>query len=191
MEPGHYRPRIDPEYGLRNFKSNFGIFNIRPQWSEVSSGFIRTAKSFFFPNIFWIVLLNSAMVAIASATAQLTAPVLLAKGWSFDRIGFSTFAILVASPFVWAFCGKGADALANYVARKNNGNREPEMHLLNLVVPIACGAGGCVLMGFGGQHLDLQSTVYLSGIFLIAIMYLAGATISSVFCVESYPDWAG
>ncbi|KAF1812742.1 MFS general substrate transporter [Eremomyces bilateralis CBS 781.70] len=192
LKIGEYRPELDPKiYGSRNFSSNFGIFNRKANWRTTHKSFIYTAKSYFFPNIFWIVLLNSAMVAIASAAAQMVAPVLLAKGWEFERLGFATFAILVASPVSWLICGKGGDALANYSAKKNGGNREPEMHLLNLIIPIACGCGGCILIGFGGEHLELHWMVIISGMFLIAIMYLSGATISSVYCVESYPEWAG
>jgi hypothetical protein len=100
--------------------------------------------------------------------------------------------IVVATPFVWFFGGYMADKISNALARRNGGRREPEGHLLNLILPLIFGIVGCLLFGYAGQHINTTHwSVLITGIFLIALGFLTANTVLSVYIVESYPQWAG
>jgi hypothetical protein len=78
------------------------------------------------------------------------------------------------------------------VARRNGGRREPEAHLLNLILPMILGITGCLLFGYAGSHIKTTHwSVLLGGIFCIALSFLTANTVLSVYIVESYPQWAG
>lgn len=107
-------------------------------------------------------------------------------------LGLAVVPIVVATPFVWLLGGFLADKVSNAVSRRNGGRREPEGHLLNLVLPLVLGVVGCILFGYGGEKLKtVHWSVLLGGIFLIALSFLTANTVLSVYVVESYPQWAG
>ena len=100
--------------------------------------------------------------------------------------------IVLATPFVWLLSGYAADKISNFHARRNGGRREPEAHLLTLIVPLVMGVAGSVLFGYAGEYvLRTHWIVMLSSIFLISLSFLSANTIISVYAVESYPQWAG
>jgi MFS family permease len=100
--------------------------------------------------------------------------------------------IVVATPFVWFLGGYLADKASNALARRNGGRREPEGHLLNLILPIIFGIVGCALFGYAGQNIKTTHWfVLVTGIFFIALGFLTANTVTSVYIVESYPQWAG
>lgn len=99
---------------------------------------------------------------------------------------------MLATPFVWLFGGFFADKISNWHAKRNNGRREPEAHLLSLIVPLFCGAAGCLIFGYAGQNIRTTHwSILLLGIFLLAFSFLSVNTIAAVYVVESYPQWAG
>lgn len=91
------------------------------------------------------------------------------------------------------FGGWGADKFANWYTKKyNGGRREPEVHLLNWIVPMLCSILGCVLFGYAGQNPNtVHWFVFLLGIFFLAYGLLTINIIQSVYVVESFPEWAG
>lgn len=85
-----------------------------------------------------------------------------------------------------------ADKVSNWHARRNGGRREPEAHLLSLIVPLLCGIVGPVVFGYAGANVSTVSTyVFLVGIFLIGFAFLTANALFSVYLVESYPAYAG
>ncbi|KAL9078211.1 MAG: hypothetical protein Q9157_002864 [Trypethelium eluteriae] len=193
LPAGQYRPRLDPTtYGNRNFKSNFGILMGKYDWNWAGSALYNTMKSALFPNMVWMILVNSIFMAITNSAYQLGAPVLLAANWPFKHLGLGILPIACAMPCVWAYGGVFTDWVSNRMARRRNGRREPEAHLLSLAFPILCGIIGCLLFGAGGQYVNNESwIILLFGIFFIAFSFLSTITITSVYVVESYPEWAG
>ena len=190
---GEYRPRLDPAtYGNRTFKSNFGMFMGNYDWRWAGSALYNTLRSAAFPNIIWMLLVNSVFMAIVNSAYQLGAPALLAAGWPFKHLGLGVLPIGCAMPCVWVYSGVFADWFSNWVAKRRNGRREPEVHLLVLAFPLLCGIIGCLLFGAGGQYISSEPwIILLIGIFFNAFSFLSTVTITSVYVVESYPQWAG
>lgn len=151
-----------------------------------------TVKATFFPNVLWVIALNSVFVGALSATQQNAATIILALKLKFEQLGFVVLPIVVATPFVWFFGGYLADKISNWHARRNGGQREPEAHLISLVFPLMAGIAGPLLFGYAGDHTDERPLFYvLFGFFLIGFGGLTMNTLVSVYVVESYPNQAG
>lgn len=172
--------------------SNFGMFNVRTEWGLAVRSIWEMIKTTFFPNVLWVILINSMFSAIQNANAQVVSSVQIAAGWSFETTGLVFVPFVIASPFVWLFGGFLADKISNWHARRNGGRREPEAHLLSLIVPLSAGIVGPIVVGYAGENIGTVPTiVILVGVFLIAFGYLTTSAVVSVYLVESYPRFAG
>ena len=210
LSPGERRPRIDAAtFGRRTAWSNFGFFQNGFEHREAGKSMLDTLRTMFFPNIIWVIVINSLFISIQGAAGQTGSSVLIAMGfvaslplvemhthrffsWKFKTLGLAVVPIVIATPFVWFLGGFLADKVSNAVARRNGGRREPEGHLLNLVIPLILGITGCLLFGYAGQNLKMVHwSVLLGGIFCIAVGFLTANTVLAVYIVESYPQWAG
>jgi|SRR3569833_218230 len=193
LRPGEARPRPDPAcFGPRTRQSNFGVFVARPEWALARRSVVDTARTTLFPNVVWVILVGSVFVSAQGAASQVASSVLIAAGWRFETLGFVVVPLVIASPFVWFFGGWVADKVSNAHARRRQGRREPEAHLLSLVVPLAAGIAGPVLFGYAAAHIaTLHSIVVLVAVFLLGFGFLTANTLFSVYLVESYPAYAG
>lgn len=193
LGPGETRPRLDElHYGPRTKNSNFGMFNVSTEWGLAARSIWEMVKTTFFPNVLWVILINSTFSAIQNANSQVLSSVQIASGWSFETTGLIFLPFVVASPFVWLFGGFLADKVSNWHARRNGGRREPEAHLLSLIIPLTAGIVGPIVVGYAGENIGKVPTiVILIGVFFIAFGYLTTSAVVSVYLVESYPRFAG
>lgn len=153
---------------------------------------METIKATFFPNVLWVIALNSVFVGALSATTQNAAGIILTLKLKFEQLGLVVLPIVVATPFVWFFGGYLADKISNWHARRNGGQREPESHLISLIFPLMAGIAGPLLFGYAGDHTEVQPLFFvLFGFFLIGFGGLTMNTLVSVYVVESYPNQAG
>lgn len=161
-------------------------------WKNCRRSVTETVKATFFPNVLWIIALNSVFVGALSATQQNAASIILTLKLNFDQLGLVVLPIVVATPFVWFFGGYLADKISNWHARRNGGQREPEAHLISLVFPLLAGIAGPLLFGYAGDHTQERPLLsVLLGFFLIGFGGLTMNTLVSVYVVESYPNQAG
>jgi MFS family permease len=190
--PGETRPRINRRLPPRTLWTDLGVFTNGFENRAARKSMLDTVRTMFFPNILWVIVVNSILISISGAAGQTGSSILIAADWKFRLLGLAVVPIVIATPFVWLLGGFLADKVSNSVAKRNGGRREPEAHLLNLVLPLTLGVVGCVLFGYAGQHvLTLHWSVLLGSIFLIALGFLTANTVFSVYIVESYPQWAG
>lgn len=193
LEPGETRTRLDPgTYGERTIWYDIACFNVPREWSEAGRSVWDTFKTTIFPNVFWVVVVNSIFVSAQGAAGQVGSSVLIAAGWDFEKLGLAVVPIVVASPFVWLFGGLVADKISNLLAKRNGGQREPESHLISLIVPLIAGIAGTFIFGYAADNIStLPSIVVLVAVFLIGFALLTANTLFSVYLVESYPQFAG
>lgn len=193
LPPGESRPRLDLDtYGPRSNKTDYGLFTVSREWPLARRAVLDTIKTTFFPNILWVIIVNSIFVSTQGAAGQVGSAVLIAAGWQFEKLGLAVVPIVIASPFVWFFGGYLADKISNWHARRNGGVREPEAHLLSLIFPLLSGIVGPILFGYAGANPGTVSVyVFLTGIFLVGFSYLTANTLFAVYLVESYPAFAG
>lgn len=149
-------------------------------------------KTTFFPNVMWVILINSVFSAIQNAASQVVSSVQIASGWKYETTGLIFVPFVIAAPFVWLFGGFLADRVSNWHARRNGGRREPEAHLLSMILPLSAGVVGPIVVGYAGQNIgSVPTVVILVGVFLIAFGYLTTNALASVYLVECYPRYAG
>lgn len=194
LPPGQYRPEIDyDKYPPRRWMEDMKLITAKPDWKEGFNAIWDSLRTFFYPHIFFITMLNSAVIALAVAAGYTAAPQLLADPWSwpFYHLGFCLFPIILAACASFILSGWGADLVANLMARKK-GKRTPEVQLLNLIFPCLTGLIGCLLFGFSGDHPEKYHwMVFLLGLAFIAFAFLATNTIGIVYVLESHPHLAG
>ncbi|EGY13625.1 hypothetical protein VD0002_g6572 [Verticillium dahliae] len=193
LQPGETRPRLDvAAFGPRTNQTDFGMLHCGTEWNLASKSMWETLKTTLFPNVLWVIAISSLLVSIQGAAGQVGSSILIAAGWDFEKLGIAVVPLVVASPFVWLFGGYVADLISNAHARRNGGRREPEAHLLSLIVPLVAGIVGAFLFGYAAQNVrTLPSIVVLVAIFFIGFGFLTANTIFAVYLVESYPQFAG
>ncbi|KAM7206122.1 Major facilitator superfamily domain containing protein [Naviculisporaceae sp. PSN 640] len=188
------RSKIDVvRYGPRTAITEFGILHIPQLWRTGAGSVYETGRSTLYPNVLWAILVTSILVSIQGAVGQVASAVLIVAGWQFEKLGLAVLPLVLASPFVWFFGGWMADRISNvHARRKPDGAREPETHLLSLVLPLLAAVVGSVLFGYAGENIRvLSSVVVLGGIFLVGFGSMTAHTLFSVYLVESYPAFAG
>ncbi|KAM3421279.1 hypothetical protein BST61_g1681 [Cercospora zeina] len=177
----------------RTWRSDLALFSAPAEWSTGWQAFLDTIFTFFYPQIFFVTCLNSAMMAATFAAGYNVAAPLLTKpwSWSFYHLGLCMSPVLVAAIFVAFLTGFVADWTANWVA-KARGKRLPENQLLNLVIPTTCAIVGCIIYGLAGSHIgEYHWIVFLIGFGLIAFGFLGTNTVGAVYVLETYPHLAG
>ncbi|KAK2057205.1 major facilitator superfamily transporter [Colletotrichum caudatum] len=188
-------PRNESGYkhAPRTFRYDIALFHGEMQWRKGWNAFIDTLRTFFYPQIFFITMLNSVMIACAFAAGYTVAPALLTAPWSWNflLLGLCLMPILVAAIAVALVTGKAADWMANRIAKKR-GARLPENQLVNLIFPTLCGIVGSVIFGLAGSNqIDYSYFMFLTGFGMMAFGFLGANTIGAVYVLECYPHLAG
>ncbi|KAM3514700.1 hypothetical protein MY11210_001671 [Beauveria gryllotalpidicola] len=194
LRPGQKRPDIDHVgYRPRRFKDDIKLFQSKVDWRSGIDALLACFRTFFYPHMLFVTLLNSAVIAMTFAAGYTTAPQLLAAPWSwnFYHLGFSLFPLVVAAGASFLISGWGADQVANWLARRN-GKRNPEFQALNLMIPCLAGLVGCIVFAISGDNpAKYHWMVFLLGLGMIAFAFLATNTIGIVYVLESYPHLTG
>ncbi|RDL33935.1 uncharacterized protein BP5553_08303 [Venustampulla echinocandica] len=194
LRPGERRPPIDAaRYGARTLKTDLTFFtSLRAKDAALS--FVEIVESLIFPGFMWIVLLNAVFIGASLASLQTMTTVLFAPpyNWDFKYAGYSVVLVVVATIFVYAMGSYCADKVASMITKHKGGIREPEVHLWSLIFPLFCGIFGCILFGVGGTYVyKVHWIAILSGTAFLNFAFLTVNIIGSVYCIESYPKWAG
>lgn len=79
---GKPRDDLGVEYSPRTWAYDLQFFHGGFEWRKGWNAFVDTLRTFFYPQIFFITMLNSAMIATAFAAAYTVAPNLLVTPWS-------------------------------------------------------------------------------------------------------------
>lgn len=188
-------PREDDgrEYLPRTQKYNLAVFHGGVYWKKGFNALLDTFRTFFYPQIFFITMLNSAMIGCTFAAGYTMAPALLTApwAWKFHNLGLLLIPVLFAAIGVTVITGVLADWTAN-LAAKARGSREPENQLLNLIFPTIAGLVGAIIFGAAGTSPDkFHWAIFLLGLGLMAFGFLGANTIGAVYVLECYPHLAG
>jgi hypothetical protein len=90
MWPGEARPRVDAAtYGRRTAWTNFGFFQNGIENREAGKSMVDTLRTMVFPNIIWVIAINSVFISIQGAAGQTGSAVLIASGFVVPSL-FST-----------------------------------------------------------------------------------------------------
>ncbi len=178
--------------GPRTWRYDLAIFHGPTTWRRAAASVVQMVKTTVYPGMLWAIVTTSILVGSQGAIGQVASAILIAGGWNFETLGFASIPLVIASPFVWIFGGWVADRISNTHARHNGGRREPEAHLLSLIIPLLTTITGLLVFGYASQNINtLPTIVVLVAIFLVGFGYLTCFTVFSVYLVECYPAFAG
>lgn len=94
--------------------------------------------------------------------------------------------------FIYLIGSEGSDRVSNYLTKRRGGEREPEVHLFNFILPLFLGILGCILFGVGGSYSNhVHWITILIGMGLLNFSFLTINIVGSVYCIECFPEWAG
>ncbi|OAQ97761.1 hypothetical protein LLEC1_00548 [Akanthomyces lecanii] len=194
LRPGQKRPYLDHvSYPPRSWRDDLKLFQCKIDWRSGIDALAACFRTFFYPHMLFVTLLNSAVIAMALAAGYTAAPQLLADPWSwnFFHLGFCLFPLIIAAGASFLISGWGADQVANWMAKKS-GKRDPEFQALNLIIPCLVGLAGCIIFGISGDDPEKYHWImFLVGLGMIAFAFLATNTIGIVYVLESYPHLTG
>ncbi|QIX02321.1 hypothetical protein AMS68_007838 [Peltaster fructicola] len=188
-------PRDDAgvEYTPRTWLYDLMPFHGPVNMTKGLFALLDTLRTFFYPQILFITLLNSAMISTAFSASYTTAPALLTKPWSwrFQNLGLCLVPVLISAIICGAVTGAVADKFANWCAKKR-GSREPENQLVNLILPTILGLCGAVMFGIAGNNPSKYHwIILLVGLGFMAFGFLGANSVGAVYVLECYPHLAG
>lgn len=189
LRPGEVRPELDwTRYDERPW--GWQLFARECRWREAGYATLELLKVCFFPNIMWLVLINSCFMGNNLAASMTNAVILLEQPFSFPfrSLGLINVPLVISSLFYFVISGWGADKLALWLTRRNNGIREPEHQLINFILPILAEVVSTSLFGAIANNPENFHWIWMFVSMTIGgYGFLSINSVSAVYATESYP----
>lgn len=145
----------------------------------------------WFPNIIWLVLINSAALGIYVLMSALFAEVLVKPPflWNFNMLGYvfaGQVATAVAVPF---FCGYLSDLIVKVLSKRNDGVSQPEYRFLALIIPLISILISTIIYGRTAQNPNDWTWAGIAVTLNTEYFGFVGIVVSSfVYCMDAYPQ---
>jgi hypothetical protein len=151
------------------------------------------AQCLLFPNILWVILLNSVALGIYVIVVTEFGTILSSPPYNYpsSALGLVQGGQIVVSFLLVPVLGYGGDQITRWIAKHRNGVAEPEIRLIPIVLPVAALIISSVIFGRAGSSPHEWSpwavTITFNGIYFAFIgVVLVGYTYS----LDSYPERA-
>ena len=127
-------------YSPRTRASDMALFVNKADWSEAVACVKHQFQLFFFPDVFWIFVMNGIFLGINIAMG-LTYGNILTDGfhWASRYISVALAGQIIVAFVCIPALGYGSDFIVKFMARRKGGIHEPEHRLLPLIVPLVLG----------------------------------------------------
>ena len=112
-------------------------------------------------------------------------------GFSPQNVGFTNFALLAGAIVGLVTAGPLSDWVSDYLTRRNNGVREPEMRLVALIPYMLIMMLGCIIVGVGQQNLWPWEAIVILGYTCLGIQVTSLPSIASTYAIDSYKPVTG
>lgn len=189
------KPVLDTAtYGEYTYSSTLRVLVGRSQWVEAGRCLWSALHVMLYPNIFWLVLMNSLSL---SAYIVMTTEYAGALGsppyrFSYDAIGYVMAAQLITALVFVPLQGLGGDWLVKKLAKRNNGQTRPEHRLIPLIMPVGLAIAACIIFG---RTLADPYAWHWTGIAIpmnaIYFTFTAVILSSYTYSIDAYPERAG
>ncbi|KAH6851557.1 major facilitator superfamily domain-containing protein [Alternaria rosae] len=185
------RPLDTVNYAPRSFLKDMLPWKGHAHWSEAISCWKQMFQIIWFPNILWLILINSAALGIYVLMSALFAGVLVQPPylWNFDMLGYvfaGQVATAVAVPF---FCGYLSDFIVKMMSKRNDGVSQPEYRLLALIIPLVSILISTIIYGMTAQNPNNWSWAGIAVTLNVEYFGFVGIVVSSfVYCMDAYPQ---
>jgi MFS family permease len=110
--------------------------------------------------------------------------------FSADMLGVIYISPVIGVSFGCYFSGWMSDQLADRLARRNKGIKEPEHRLWVAVIPLILHPAGCILYGVGAAH-NIHWVGVAFGLALISCCMPMGSSVAFNYIIDSYGEVAG
>lgn len=111
--------------------------------------------------------------------------------FSSQSVGFTNFAILAGGMIGLLTSGPLSDWVSDYLTKRNNGVREPEMRLIAMLPYVVIMILGCVVVAVGyDRHWPWEAIVVL-GYTCLGIQVTSLPSIASTYAIDSYKPITG
>ncbi|KAJ5763057.1 hypothetical protein N7533_001738 [Penicillium manginii] len=180
-------------YKARTLSHSLKIFHGPADWSKAITCGKQMAQCVLFPNILWVILLNSVALGIYVIGVTEFGTILSSPPYNYpsSALGLVQGGQIVVSFLLVPVLGYGGDMLTKWIAKHRNGVAEAEIRLIPIVLPVAALIISSVIFGHAGSNPYEWSpwaiNITFSGIYFAFIgIVLVGYTYS----LDSYPERA-
>ncbi|KAK1767565.1 major facilitator superfamily domain-containing protein [Phialemonium atrogriseum] len=145
-----------------------------------------------FPNVAWagfIYGINLCWYNVLNATAS---PLLSAPpyNWSTGLVGCIYIGPLIGAAFGSLWAGVVADRFTLWLARRNNGVREPEQRLWPLGLSAVMSCVGLIVWGVGAEH-QIHWAGLAVGLGILTFSCVAGGSVALSYNIDCFKDISG
>ena len=189
------KPVLDTAtYGEYTYSSTLRVFVGPTRFAEAARCLYSAVRVMLYPNIFWLMLMNSLslsayIVMTTEFASTLGAP---PYNFSFDAIGYVLAAQLITALFFVPLQGLGGDWLVKKLAKRNGGQTRPEHRLIPLIMPVGLAVACCIIFG---RTLADPYHWHWTGIAIpmnaIYFTFTAVILSSYTYSIDAYPERAG
>lgn len=148
------RPPLDFErHQARNLSYNLKIFHGPADWTKFTTCWKQMGQCILFPNILWVVLMNSAVLGIYVVSATEFAGILASPPYlyPYTSLGLVQGGQIVVSMLMIPVLGYGGDMLYKWMAGKRDGMVNSELRLIPITLPVVVTLISAVIFGQAGQ----------------------------------------
>lgn len=141
-------------YKPRTLKNNLKIFHRPANWQAAIDCWHQMGQCILFPNILFVVLMNSCVLGIYVVMVTEFAGILVAPpyNFAFTSLGFVQGGQIAVSILLVPLLGYGGDLLTRVLAKRNKGISEPEYRLIPMLLPAIIVVISSVIFGMAGSH---------------------------------------
>ncbi|SJX64764.1 uncharacterized protein SRS1_15195 [Sporisorium reilianum f. sp. reilianum] len=189
------KPVLDTAtYGEYTYASTLRVWRGPHRFGEAGRCLLSAVHVLLYPNVFWLMLMNSlSLTAYIVMTAEF-APALGSPPYrfSYEAIGYVLAAQLITALFFVPLQGIGGDWLVKKLAIRNNGQTRPEHRLIPLIMPVGLAVACCIIFG---RTLADPNSWHWTGIAIpmnaIYFTFTAVILCSYTYSIDAYPDRVG
>jgi hypothetical protein len=187
------------ELDYNNFRKRTWISDMRlvvgkPDWKEAILCYKHMAQLLFFPNVFWVVMMNGVLLGINVAIGTTYGSILLAPpyNWPASSVGFAQGGQIVIIFLGFPLLGFLSDWVIAWMSKRNNGVYEPEFRLIPLIIPTLVGIPACVLFGQAGSYPERFHWFAIVFGYCGQFFSFVGASIAGqTYLLDAYPSRQG
>ncbi|GKZ35548.1 hypothetical protein AbraIFM66950_006211 [Aspergillus brasiliensis] len=175
----------------RGFIRDMAPWSSNPQWWLTVRCLKQMCQVILFPNVFWLILLNSASLGIYVLMSALFADILVRPpfSWGFDTLGYVFMGQIATAMAVPVLCGYFSDQTTQLLSKRNNGISEPEYRLLALILPTIAVLISTVIYGMTAAQPQNWSWAGIAVTINFEYFGFVGIVVSSfVYCMDAYPQ---
>lgn len=180
-------------YKPRTIAHSLKVYHGPANWKAMVDCWKHMFQCILFPNILWVVLMNSVVLGIYVVMVTEFATILVSPpyNYAFTSLGFVQGGQIIASIIMVPLLGYGGDFLIKVVAKRHRGVIDSEYRLLPIVLPVLAVVISCVFFGKAGSHPTEWSSWAIVTTFNIEYFGFIGIVlIGFTYSLDSYGERA-